>query len=147
MNPVTLKDVKGNFHNNLKCRLINPAKPEIGTIIKSSIEKINDNIKKATNMNQRQSLQTIITWFKSNINKGASSFIKFYFMDFYSSITNEILIKSINYGKAIITIEEEVRKTIFHARTSPLFDKNNIWLKTYKSGFDLTMGVYYDSIY
>ena len=98
-------------------------------------------------MNQRQSLQTIITWFKSNINKGASSFIKFYFTDFYSSITNEILIKSINYGKAIITIEEEVRKTIFHARTSPLFDKNNIWLKTYKSGFDVTMGVYYDSIY
>ena len=63
-------------------------------------------------------------------------------MGFCSSITKEILRKSINYGKAIITIEEEVRRTIFHARTTPLFDKSNIWLKTYKSGFDVTMGSY-----
>ena len=45
VNPVALKDVQGNFHNNLKSRLINPVKPEIETIIKSAIEKINDNIK------------------------------------------------------------------------------------------------------
>ena len=35
---VTLKDHKENFYNNPKCRLVNPAKPEIGTISKSSIE-------------------------------------------------------------------------------------------------------------
>ena len=63
-------------------------------------------------------------------------------MNFCSSITKEILRKSINYGKAIITIEGEVRKTIFHARTSLLFDKSNVWLKTYKSGFDVTMESY-----
>ena len=49
---VTLKDHKENFQNNPKCRLLNPAKSEIGIISKHYIEKINSNIRKTTNMNQ-----------------------------------------------------------------------------------------------
>ena len=51
---VTLKDHKENFQNNPKCRLLNPAEPEIGIISKHYIEKINSNIRKTTNMNQWQ---------------------------------------------------------------------------------------------
>jgi len=37
---ITLKDHKDNFANNPKCRLINPAKSEIGLISKQHLEKI-----------------------------------------------------------------------------------------------------------
>ena len=63
-------------------------------------------------------------------------------MDFYPFISKELLTKSKNYTKSITSIEEEVIKTVFHARKSLLFDKTSVWVKTGKSGFDLTMGSY-----
>ena len=58
---VTPKDHKENFQNNPKCRLLNPAKSEIGIISKHYIEKvnINSNIRKTTNMNQWQNTQAV----------------------------------------------------------------------------------------
>ena len=41
---ITLKDHNDNFLNCPKCRLINPAKSEIGIVSKHYLEKINDNI-------------------------------------------------------------------------------------------------------
>ena len=38
---VTLKDHKDNIHRNTPCRLINPAKGEIGKISKQYLDKIN----------------------------------------------------------------------------------------------------------
>ena len=58
---VTLKDHKENFRNNPKCRLLNPAKSEIGIISKHYIEKMNKNIRKTADMNQWQNTQTLST--------------------------------------------------------------------------------------
>ena len=64
-------------------------------------------------------------------------------MDFYPFISKELLTKSKNYTKSITSIEEEeVIKTVFHARKSLLFDKTSVWVKKGKSGFDLAMGSY-----
>ena len=41
---ITLKDHKDNFENNTKCRLLNPAKSEIGIISKSHLQDINASI-------------------------------------------------------------------------------------------------------
>ena len=49
---VTLKDHKVNFQNDPKCRLINPAKLEIGIISKHYVELINNKIREKTQMNQ-----------------------------------------------------------------------------------------------
>ena len=38
---VTLKDHKDNFKTKLLCRLINPAKSEIGIVSKIKLEKLN----------------------------------------------------------------------------------------------------------
>ena len=73
---VTLKDHKENFQNNLKCRLLSPAKSEIGIISKHYIEKTNSNLRKTTNMNQWQNTQAVIIWFKSIENKRSSSNIE-----------------------------------------------------------------------
>ena len=63
-------------------------------------------------------------------------------MNFYPSITKELLAKCINYAKSITTIEEEVITTILHSRKSLLFGKTIIWVKKDKSDFDLTMRSY-----
>ena len=115
---------------------------ELAIISKNYIEKINSNIRKITNMNQWQNTQTVITWFKSIENKESSSFITFDIVDFYPSITKELLTKSMNYAKSLTTIEEEVKATIFHARKSLLFDKTNVWVKKDNTDFDVTMGSY-----
>ena len=72
--------------------------------------------------------QAVITWFKSIENKRSSSFIKFDIVEFYPSITKELLTKSINYGKSITTIEGEVITTVFLTRISLLFDKTSVWV-------------------
>ena len=63
-------------------------------------------------------------------------------MNFYPSITKELLAKSMNYAKSITTIEEEVITTILHSRKSLLFGKTIIWVKKDKSDFDVTMRSY-----
>ena len=45
---VTLKDHKSNFHCNTPCRLINPAKSEIGKISKEYLNDINYTIRQKT---------------------------------------------------------------------------------------------------
>ena len=84
--------------------------------------------------------QAVITWFKSIENKRSSLFMTFSIVDFYLSISKELLTESINYAKSITTIEEEVINTVFHARKSLLFDKTSIWVKKDSSHFDMTMG-------
>ena len=89
-----------------------------------------------------QNTQAVITWLKSIENKRSSSFIKVDIVNFYSSITKELLTKSTNYPQAITTIEEEVITAIFHARKTLLFDKTSIWVKKDNPDFDVTMGSY-----
>ena len=43
---ITLKDHKDNFENNLPCRLINPAKSEMGRISKQILDGINSKLNK-----------------------------------------------------------------------------------------------------
>jgi hypothetical protein len=42
---ISLKDRKENFENNLKCRLINPAKSESGKLSKVILDKVNSNLR------------------------------------------------------------------------------------------------------
>ena len=49
---VTLKDHKINFQNDPKCRIINPAKSEIGIICKYYLELITNKIREKTHVNQ-----------------------------------------------------------------------------------------------
>ena len=49
---ITLKDLKENFRNNPKCRLINPAKSDIWIVGKHCIDRINTSIREKLNANQ-----------------------------------------------------------------------------------------------
>ena len=49
---ISLKDHKENFQNNTKCRLINLAKNNLGLISKQILDRINNNIRSKTKLNQ-----------------------------------------------------------------------------------------------
>ena len=63
---ITLKDHKDNFENKPTCRLINPAKSEIGRISNKILTNINTTIRTKTSLNQWKNSLSVIDWF-SNI--------------------------------------------------------------------------------
>ena len=74
---IPIKDHKPNFRNNTKCRLINPAKNELGLVSKKHLEKIIANVANTTRVNQWRNTTTVIDCFKLLPQKDKSRFIKF----------------------------------------------------------------------
>ena len=61
-------------------------------------------------------------------------------VEFYPSISKELLSKATEYAYSVTIIEEKVIKTIYHSRKSLLFYKDNVWIKKDNPEFDVTMG-------
>ena len=138
---ITLKDHKDNFRNKLPCRLINPAKPEIGIVAKKYLENINAAVISHTNLNQWRSTITVIDWFKHIPNKSNARFIKFDICEFYPSISEKLLDSALAYAGSITEISREVVNVIKQARKSLLFNGDEIWIKKGENPlFDVTMG-------
>ena len=92
---ITVKDHKVNFQQNTKCRLINPSKPEIGKISKQITAKINSIIREKTGLKQWKNTDSVIDWFKKIQNKSNPKFIQFDVVNFYPSISSELLATAI----------------------------------------------------
>ena len=91
-------------------------------------------------VNQWRNTSTVIKWFENLQNKQKRRFIKFDIADFYPSITEHLLERSIEYAKSFATIERKTIEAITLARKSLLFSKHEIWVKKDNSSFDVTMG-------
>ena len=74
---ITLKDHKDNFINNPKCRLINPAKIDIGRISKQILEKVNKNIRETSKYHQWRNTSVVTDWFKNIPDKNNHTFTQF----------------------------------------------------------------------
>ena len=122
---ITLKDHKENFNNNPTCRLINPAKSEMGLVSKKILDRINTDIRTLTMVNQWKNSASVIEWFKSIPNKAQHTFIIFDIAEFYPSIKESLLKKAINFAKQHTNVSEQDIKIIMHARKSLLFDKKH----------------------
>ena len=140
---ITLKDHKDNFAKKPMCRLINPSKQEIGKISKQVLDKINQRLVAATNVNQWKNTSSVLKWYKSLPNKRDSAFISFDVVKFYPSITEELLIRALDFASNYVTISAEDRHIIIHAKQSLLFNDEAPWQKRNSNTlFDVTMGSY-----
>ena len=140
---MSLKDHKENFQNNPTCRLINPAKSEMGLVSKNILENINAKIRSLTSLNQWKNTASVINWFNNIPNKANSVFIVFNIESFHPSISEDLLKMSINYAKQFINIPERDINIIMHSRKSLLFHQDAALMKKGDSGlFDVTMGSY-----
>ena len=137
---ITLKDHKDNFENVPKCRLLNPAKSEIGVVSKHRLQIINEEIREQTGLSQWRNTQTALNWFKNIRSKGQSRFIQLDIDDFYPSITEELLMNSIAFARTVTEIDPDTIEIILHSRRSLLFSNNSAWSKKDGNLFDVSMG-------
>ena len=125
------------------CRLINPAKSELGKISKNIVGEINTELRSTSELNQWKSTRSVIEWFNNIENKENCAFIQLDIKDFYPSITEKILDNAIEFTKEYTTIIDDNIRIIKHCRKSLLFEKDATWVKKGTAGtYDVTMGSY-----
>ena len=73
---ITLKDHKPDFRQNPSCRLINPAKNELGKVSKLFIEKIDEKPILELHFNEWKNTSSVLKWFVDVSNKKDCSFIQ-----------------------------------------------------------------------
>ena len=83
-----------------------------------------------------------IEWFRRIKNKSKATFIQFDIIDFYPSITKNILIDSINYARKYIDITSEQYEITLACRKTVLKNNDSTWVKNGLDNFDVPMGGY-----
>ena len=118
---ITIKDHKENYRNNTKCRLINPAKTDIGKVSKQILSKIVTSLRESSPFIQWKNSFSVIDWFKGLQNKNKLSFIQFDIIEFYPNITEDILKKALEFAKQYVPISSREMNLILKTKKSLLF--------------------------
>ena len=118
---ITLKDHKENFANKLPCRLINPAKTEIGRISKNILDRIILAAREKTQVNAWKNTDAVIRWFNSIDGREKSVFMCFDIVEFYPSISESLLLEAISFAQQYAHVSEQDRDIILHARKTLLY--------------------------
>ena len=117
---------------------MNPAKNELRRISKTSLDKINVNLRNLPHLNQWKNTPEVC--FIDN--KQSYNCIMFDNKDFYSSIAKELLTDTLTFGETIINLVDHDKKIIYHSRKSLLFNQEQTWMKKGSDLFDVLMGDY-----
>ena len=140
-----MKDHKDNFLTHPKCRLINPTKSEVGRICKVKIDRINKVVRLKSRLMQWTNTDQVLSWF-IGLDKETYSFFKFDVVDFYPSISEDLVTKSLKFSESYTNIPTEDLVLIKNACKSILYDRGNLWRKkrdeNNNSLFDVAQGSY-----
>ena len=139
---ITMKDHKEGFQNSPTSRLLNPRKCEIGKISHQILSKLVTTVKNETNLNQFKNVYSCINWFKNLKEKPNLKFIVFDIVNFYPSITQELLEQALNWASQFTPISNEDKDIIFQARKSLLYFEGSHWTKKSSPNFNVPMGSY-----
>ena len=138
---LTIKDHKDGFPDEVKCRLINPAKSNIGRISKRILQNTNAQLRQVHRLNRWRSTGEVLEWFKQLQHKDELFFLVLDICDFYPSISKTLFENAIEFARKTVSIDDNERQILTNARKSLLFTNNCAWQK--KTGlFDVTMGSY-----
>ena len=135
-----MKDHKDNYENNTKCRLLNPSKSELGKVSKIILSKIVKIVKEKTNYNHWQNTSSVLTWFKNLQNKENLTFIQFDIVEFYPSISKNLLSKALDFAEQYVQISAEEKRIIFQTKKTLLFNDKQSWIKKDNKDFNVSMG-------
>ena len=139
---ITFKDHKSNFMDKKQCRLINPAKTDLGKISKFILENLNRELREKTGLNQWRSTPDVIRWFECVDEKAGFKFFKFDIVSFYPSISPALLNNAIKFARELCFISQADIDIVLQSRQTFLFHKNMPWIKKdeVKGKFDVPMG-------
>ncbi|XP_065190597.1 uncharacterized protein LOC135821526 [Sycon ciliatum] len=136
---ITLKDHKENFEKKLPCRLINPAKPQLGVASKEILESVTEPLR--SHVNLWKNTHAVIDWFNGIQNPRECSFVVFDIVEFYPSISEELLKSALEHASSNALTRKSNVDIMMHARKSLLFAGVRAWMKKDKDEiFDVTMG-------
>ena len=140
---VTLKDHKPGFRSNPSCRLLNPTKPELGKVSKKMLEKINSELRvKKSELKQWRKTQETRDWFNSLERKQTLTFLKFDVEAMYPSISEELLLESLEWASTLVTVTEEEKEVVNATKKALLYVQGQPWTKKGEREFDVAMGSY-----
>ena len=106
------------------------------------MQSINDDIKRKTGARQWRNSQEVLGWFSNIDNKARKKLLLMDVVEFYPSITEDLLKNAIKFGRIHTHISYEVERIIMNARKSVLFHDGKTWIKNSGDLFDVTMGSY-----
>jgi hypothetical protein len=139
---ITIKDHKDNYINNPSCRLINPSKPELGRVSQKITARINSIIREKTGYKQWQNTNAVIKWFKMIENKKNKKFLQFDVVNFYPSISAELMEAAIEWARNFTHISDSEKKILMESKKSLIFKNGAPWVKKGGSEFDVAQGSY-----
>ena len=96
--------------------MLNPIKSKLGKAAKIIVENINTNVKEKLHCNQEINTSRIMDWLQNIDNKENCVFIQFGIKEFYCSMINHFMIKTIEYAKFYRCITKQHWDIIFHTR-------------------------------
>ena len=126
---ITIKDHKSDFKTNPECRLINPAKTQIGRVSKIIVQDICASLRLALNINQWRSTKDCIKWFDEYNKDDRCSFIKYDTREFYPSIIERALDRALDLAKEYMVMPLDKVEIIKHCRKTLLYYEDSIWIK------------------
>ena len=100
-------------------------------------------MKSKAHLTQWKNSDSVINWFEQLNNKEKLHFIQFDVVNFYGSISLDLLENSFTFAARFTHISEKEKSTIRQAANSYLFSSNQAWIKRNGGTFDVTMGGYH----
>ena len=85
-------------------------------------------------LNQWQSINEVLGWFDRIGNKSRKSFLQLDIVEFYPSITPQLLDKALHFAETTggVTLTPQQKKIILHSRKSLLFSSDGIGKKVWQ---------------
>ena len=139
---ILFKDHEKNFLDRKQTRLINLTKTELGFVSKNLIQWTTSRLLSSHKYNLWKNSMDTIDWFRKIRDKKRSTFVQFDIIEFYPSITKELLVRSLNHAREYTDITEEEIEIILASRKSVLSDSRRSWVKSHVDNFDVPMGAY-----
>ena len=97
-------------------------------------------VREKTQYHHWKNTSSVTTWFNSLKNKEHLSFIQFDIVEFYPSITKDLLSKALDFASQYTRITAEERKIIFQTKKTLLFSNKQTWSKKQNKDFNVSMG-------
>ena len=117
---ISLKDHIENFANNPTCRLINPAKSEIGRISKHILQRINTDVRNKTPLNQWKKILLRNRPVQKYFRQASIHLYRIRHRKLLPSISEELLTSAFHFAKKHTKITNQEIDIIMHSRKSIL---------------------------
>ena len=99
-------------------------------------------MREKSELNQWKNVYSVIEWFKNLKGKANMSFIIFDIVNFYPTITLELLLKALTWAGQLVDISDQEKEIIIQAKKSLIILDGKEWSKKENSDFDVTIGSY-----